>query len=80
MTSPPPPADVARASPLDWAPAYALGALDADERGEFEVALAASPLVREEVATFAVVTAALALLALPVAPGSTLKQGLMAAL
>jgi len=80
MSSPPAPARSPRASPLSWAPAYALGALDADERREFEHSLRASPLLRHEVETFAAVTAALALLALPVVPGSTVKQAVMAAL
>ncbi|TAJ49939.1 MAG: hypothetical protein EPO52_03135 [Herbiconiux sp.] len=80
MTSPPAPARSPRASPLSWAPAYALGALDADELREFEALLAVSPRIRTEVETFAAVTAALALLALPVSPGATLKQAVMTSL
>jgi len=80
MTSPPAPARSPRASPLSWAPAYALGALDADELREFEALLAVSPCIRTEVETFAAVTAALALLALPVSPGATLKQAVMTSL
>ncbi len=50
------------------AAAYALDALDADERAEFERALAASPELRDEVDAFAQSAAHLAEQAEPVAP------------
>ncbi len=80
MRSPPGPAGLFREIPLYGAPAYALGALDPDELLEFRRALRRSPSLRTEVETFAAVTAALALLALPVLPDSTVKQALMAAI
>ena len=62
------------------AAAYALDALDADERAEFERALAASPELRDEVDAFAQSAAHLAEQAEPVAPPPSLKADLMARL
>jgi anti-sigma-K factor RskA len=62
------------------AAAYALDALDHDERAEFERALAASPELREEVDAYAESAAHLAEQAEPVAPPPSLKTRLMAEL
>ena len=62
------------------AAAYALDALDADERADFEHALAASPELRDEVDAFAQSAAHLAEQAEPVAPPASLKADLMARL
>ncbi len=62
------------------AAAYALDALDADERAEFERALAASPELRDEVDAFARSAAHLAEQAEPVSPPPALKADLMARL
>lgn len=80
MTSAPAPAGSPLANLLPWVPAYALGALDTDELREFEASLGASPQLCQEIETFAAVTAALALLVVPIAPCSTLKQALMASI
>jgi anti-sigma-K factor RskA len=62
------------------AAAYALDALDADERAEFERALAASPELRDEVDAFAQSAVHLAEQAEPVAPPPSLRADLMARL
>ena len=62
------------------AAAYALDALDVDERAEFERALAASPELRDEVDAYADSTAHLAEQAEPVAPPPSLRARLMAEL
>ena len=62
------------------AAAYALDALDHDERAEFERALAASPELRDEVDAYAESAAHLAEQAEPVAPPPSLKARLMAEL
>lgn len=60
------------------AAAYALDALDHDERAEFERALAASPELRDEVDAYAESAAHLAEQGEPVAPPPSLKARLMA--
>ena len=62
------------------AAAYALDALDVDERAEFERALAASPELRDEVDAYADSAAHLAEQAEPVAPPPSLRARLMAEL
>ncbi|RZS64120.1 anti-sigma-K factor RskA [Agromyces ramosus] len=62
------------------AAAYALDALDHDERAEFERALAASPELRDEVDAYAESAAHLAEQGEPVAPPPSLKARLMAEL
>ena len=62
------------------AAAYALDALDVDERAEFERALAASPELRDEVDAYAESAAHLAGQAEPVAPPPSLRARLMAEL
>lgn len=62
------------------AAAYALDALDADERAAFERALAESPELRDEVDAYAESTAQLAGLAEPATPPPSLRERLMAAL
>ena len=62
------------------AAAYALDALDADERADFERALAASPELRDEVDAFAQSAVHLAEQAEPAAPPPSLKADLMARL
>ena len=62
------------------AAAYALDALDHDERAEFERALAVSPELRDEVDAYAESAAHLAEQAEPVAPPPSLKARLMAEL
>ena len=59
--------------PDDLAAAYALGALDPDERGRFEASLAADPLLRAEVASYGEVVAQLALGVTPVRPPAGLR-------
>ena len=62
------------------AAAYALDALDPDERVAFERALAESPELRDEVDAYAESTAQLAGLAEPATPPPSLRERLMAAL
>ena len=62
------------------AAAYALDALDPDERAAFERALAESPELRDEVDAYAESTAQLARLAEPATPPPSLRERLMAAL
>ena len=62
------------------AAAYALDALDVDERAEFERALAASPELRDEVDAYAESAAHLAGQAQPIAPPPSLRARLMAEL
>lgn len=65
---------------LALAPAYALGALDGFETANFERALAVSPELRAEVASFRATASALAEGVRPEAPPSTMKDGLFARL
>jgi anti-sigma-K factor RskA len=67
-------------TPLDLAPAYALGALDPAEARAFERVLATSPEAREAVAEFREVAALLALADDDVAPAPDLRGRLLSRL
>ncbi|MFE6965388.1 anti-sigma factor domain-containing protein [Agromyces sp. NPDC057679] len=64
----------------ELAPAYALGALDDDERARFEEALARSPELQGEVEAFRVAASSLGESLPPVAPPPSVKAGLFARL
>ncbi|MFF2275856.1 anti-sigma factor domain-containing protein [Agromyces sp. NPDC058126] len=64
----------------ELAPAYALGALDDDERARFEDALARSPELQAEVEAFRAAASSLGEALPPVAPPPSVRAGLFARL